>query len=123
MARQRVDEAARNEGTLESDLDKLAKGAGDIAATATTGVLGDRVKLVRVLWGEEVHQPIQFHTMRVGPFETTIEIRPGDDIPKMARAAWALLDEVAKEQFADKLDGYLSRIKETNAKTKSAGRS
>ena len=76
-----------------------------------------RFKQIVVTWGEEVLQPLQYHTMRLGPFSAVVELAPGDDPKQKAREAWVVLDGIAREEFSRKLAGYLGRIRETAAET------
>lgn len=64
-----------------------------------------------VTWGEEVYQPVQFHTFRVGPITASAKVAEGQSIAGVYRQLWAELDRLGRAQFEEKLAGALERIK------------
>lgn len=81
------------------------------AAKAPTPA-GVRVKSMRVVWGEEVHQPIQFNGFRVGAIEAEVELPPGADPAKVYDAVWNKLAELGQQQFDKKMQAWAERMEQ-----------
>ena len=75
--------------------------AGEHAFAAAAG---DEGQVVEVTWGEELFQPVQYNSFRVGPFKVATTVRRGETIGdamlrvhrQIAATATALHDEKAK---------------------------
>lgn len=68
------------------------------------------VKSIRVTWGEEVIQPVQYNGFRIGGLELQIDLLPGES-PEMAyERGWAILDRIGRKQFELKLKGFAERL-------------
>lgn len=76
------------------------------------------VKQIRVVWGEEVIQPIQYNGFRVGPIEVLVDVMPGEDAGEVYERTFAWLDQLGKDQFRRKVSGFLGRIAEASTITK-----
>ncbi len=70
------------------------------------------IRELKVVWGEETHNPIQYHTVKCGGLEATVVLGADDDVKEVARRAWQTLDEIAREQFEAKLDGFFGRARQ-----------
>ncbi len=71
---------------------------------------------LRVTWGREHFQPIQYHGMDVGPFELTVTLGDDESVLEAYRRARAQLQEIARLEHETKLAEFLGRI-ETTAQT------
>lgn len=78
----------------------------------------ENVKQIRVVWGEEVHQPIQYNGFRVGPIEVLVEVLPGESAAEVYERTYAWLDSLGKDQFRRKVSGFLGRLAEASTITK-----
>lgn len=65
---------------------------------------------VTVTWGEEIFSPQQFHTWKVGPFSSTVNIREGESLVDCARRAMRELTVFAEAEREKKKASYLTRI-------------
>jgi exopolyphosphatase/pppGpp-phosphohydrolase len=65
--------------------------------------------LLTVTWGKEVLQPLQFHSIEIGPFQITRKTTKGESVN--AAAEW--YDEMerwAEEQFQKKVAQFKKRV-------------
>lgn len=76
------------------------------------------VRSIRVTWGEEVHQPIQYNGFRVGAIEVLVDVLPAEDVREVYERTFAWLEELGRDQFRRKLDGFLTRVAEASTTTK-----
>lgn len=76
------------------------------------------IRELKVVWGEETHNPIQYHTVKVGGLEATLVLGADADVKEAAREAFKLLGEIAQEQFEAKLDGFFGRAKQAAQRAK-----
>lgn len=79
---------------------------------------GAGIQALTVTWGEETHNPIQYHTVKVGGLTATVVPAAGESVQQAARRAWEVLDEIAREQFNEKLDGFFGRAREAAQRAK-----
>lgn len=79
---------------------------------------GSGIQALTVTWGEETHNPIQYHTVKVGGLTATVVPAQGESVQEAARRAWKVLDEIAREQFNEKLDGFFGRAREAAQRAK-----
>lgn len=88
-------EAMAEEGSMR----KRSEAAGVVPPVGTR-VPGDQVgQMVRVTIGEKMYQPIKFHGFRIGPFEATDVVRPGETIATATLRLHAELSAAAREAF------------------------
>lgn len=76
------------------------------------------IRELTVTWGEETHNPIQFHTVKVGGLTATVVLGADADVKEAARQAYELLGEIAAEQFEQKLTGFFGRAKQAAQRAK-----
>jgi hypothetical protein len=67
---------------------------------------------VRVVWGNELFSPKQFHTFTVGPFELTTKVRRGETPAQAMARATAQLAEFAQAEHERKRTIYLRNVAE-----------
>lgn len=92
---------------------RVGENAGAAQAAAPQGV-----KTIRVCWGEEVLQPVQYNGVRVGPLEVLVEVQPGEDPSEVYERTWAWLDALGREQYERKMTGFLGRLKDASQKAR-----
>lgn len=83
--------------------------AGERAFAAAAGA--EVGQPVEVTWGEELFQPVQFNTFRVGPFKATTVVRPGETVAAALARLHAEIDEAAKKIRAQKVADYLAALR------------
>jgi hypothetical protein len=66
---------------------------------------------VEVSWGEELFQPLQFNTFRVGPFKAHTVVRKGESVAQAMLRLHAEMDRVAREIRDKKTDEYIAALK------------
>lgn len=79
--------------------------AGEHAFAAAAG---DEV--VEVTWGEELFQPVQFNSFRVGPFKVTTRVRKGETIPGAIERVHREITAAAAKVHAEKAEAYLKSL-------------
>jgi hypothetical protein len=66
---------------------------------------------VEVTWGEELFQPLQFNTFRVGPFRATTVVRKGESVAQAMLRMHVEMDRVAREIRDKKTEEYVAALK------------
>lgn len=67
---------------------------------------------LRLSWGREHLQPIEFHGLDIGPFEMTLTVRDGESISDVYEKGMNVLDQIAERAYIRKRKRYIERIKE-----------
>lgn len=83
---------------------EAATGKPPIDASAPPG------SIITVIWGEETFSPVQYNSFRIGGHSVTVVVQDGETALDAWKRGWALLEEAAEIQFADKLKGFKERI-------------
>jgi hypothetical protein len=65
---------------------------------------------ITVVWGEETFSPVQYNSFRIGGHSVTVVVQDGESALDAWKRGWALLEQAAEIQFADKLNGFKERI-------------
>lgn len=92
----------------------MAKGFGlgdsDSAAAKvdTTDYTGTQLT---VHWGREHIQPLRFQGMDIGPYSMEIVVHNGETPVQACRRAMLHMNEMAEEEFAEKLPRFIQRCK------------
>lgn len=68
---------------------------------------------MRVTWGDETIQPVQYNVFHTGSIEMEVELQPGDDPAEVYRDVWAQLERLGQQQYAAKRDGFMNRLTDT----------
>lgn len=68
---------------------------------------------ITIIWGEETFSPVQYNSFRIGGHSVTVVVQEGETALDAWKRGWALLEEAAEIQFADKLRGFRERIDRT----------
>jgi hypothetical protein len=68
---------------------------------------------VSVTWGEEVYCPQAYQSMRLGPFAMTTKTKEGETPAEAAERALRHLDQIARNHFAGKRNGFRDRLQES----------
>jgi hypothetical protein len=69
--------------------------------------------IILVVWGEETFSPVQYNSFRIGGHSVTVVVQEGESALDAWKRGWALLEQAAEIQFADKLSGFKARIDRT----------
>jgi hypothetical protein len=69
--------------------------------------------VILVVWGEETFSPVQYNSFRIGGNSVTVIVQEGESALDAWKRGWALLEQAAEIQFADKLRGFKGRIDRT----------
>jgi len=72
--------------------------------------------IILVVWGEEVFSPVQYNSFRIGGHSITIVVQQGESALDAWKRGWAILEQAAEIQFADKLAGFKERIDRSKQK-------
>ncbi len=72
-----------------------------------------RVRSIRVMWGDETIQPVQYNVFHVGSIEMEVTVNPGEDPAAVHASAYAALEQMGAEQYRLKRDAFLSRLADT----------
>lgn len=100
---------------------------GDIATREgyrqpTAAEIGRRT--IKVTWGEENYHPVAYNGFKVGGIELVIDVPPNQTIEEAYEQAWERLEAiVTKQQFPQKLDGFIKRLREAGQAVKVAAAS
>jgi hypothetical protein len=62
-------------------------------------------------WGEETFSPVQYNTVRVGPFTMKTYVRLGETIAQAFARANAELAQVAAQTKLEKVQGFLRDLR------------
>ena len=101
-----------NEDQLEDPLGEAMQQVAADARAATSQALPP-IRKLRVTWGEETVKPADFSSMRYGGLEVEVDVPPGADPRAIYEQTYALLDELAEQQFQRKLTSFYKRIRAT----------
>lgn len=74
--------------------------------------------LLTVTWGKEVLQPLQYHSIEIGPFQITRKTTKGE-AAKAAADWYEEMDEMAEDHFKRKIARFKDRVKRLNGMMKS----
>lgn len=66
-----------------------------------------------IAYGREHFQPTKYQGMDIGPFEMTTTIREGESPIEAKRRLTAVMNQMAEEEFAEKLPRFLVRVRST----------
>jgi hypothetical protein len=72
-------------------------------------------ELLSVAHGKEHFQPLRFQGFDIGPFELQTRIRRGESVMEAKRRAMRLLEQMAQEEFEEKLERFLARVKKSDS--------
>lgn len=67
--------------------------------------------LLTVSYGKEHFQPARFQGLDIGPFEIAVRIRKGETPMAAKHRASALLNEMAEQEFKERLPRFLARVR------------
>lgn len=70
------------------------------------------VRQITVVWGEEHHQPVQYNGFRIGGLHLVADVRPTETVEEAHDRLFAMLDELGRKQFEQKLAGFLDRARQ-----------
>lgn len=85
------------------------------AATATAMDDDCVGSTITVTWGKEHVQPCRFQGMDIGPFAMTTVVQDGETPLDAKRRAMRHLNEMAKDEFEQKLPAFLERVRKAEA--------
>lgn len=71
------------------------------------------IRKLRVKWGSEHIQPIQYNGFHIGDLEIEIEVSPNETPEECYDRAWSWLERMVAKQYEAKLQGFIGRV--TNA--------
>lgn len=74
-----------------------------------------RAVRMKVSWGDETIQPVQYNVFHTGSIELEVEVSPDEDVAVIYRQVWAELEKLGAEQYRAKRDGFLDRLTDTAA--------
>ena len=72
-----------------------------------------RVRSMRVMWGDETIQPVQYNVFHTGTVEMEVMLRPGDDPAQVHAMVYEELERLGAEQYRLKRDAFLARLADT----------
>jgi hypothetical protein len=78
------------------------------------GATGDEsgVTSITVTWGGEKFSPIQYHTVDIGPFSITLEVKPDELVNQVYHRGYDMLDRYARQTWERKLRDHIERVKQ-----------
>jgi hypothetical protein len=92
-------------------MQEMEAASNAIFAEARSAMNEDAVgSIVEATWGEELFQPLQFNTFRVGPFKASTVVRDGETIANAMIRLHRELDSAAAQIRTHKIDGYLRAL-------------
>ena len=94
----------------KEEVESMRRSQGATSPYPVVELVG-QIKLT-VVWAEENFQPVQYNGFRVGPLSLEIHVQAGESIEAAYQVAWAMLDQLARKQFSEKLDAYLDRLQQ-----------
>lgn len=68
------------------------------------------IKSIRVKWGDETIQPVQFNGLHVGEIEVESSILPGETLEEAHARIFEVLERIGQKQFETKLKGFVTRM-------------
>lgn len=74
--------------------------------------------LLTVTWGKEVLQPLQYHSIEIGPFQITRKIRK-EDASKAVLDWYDEMEKWAEDVFQKKVERFKNHVKRLNGMMKS----
>lgn len=78
--------------------------AGEVAFAAAAG------ERVEVTWGEELFQPVQYNSFRVGPIKATTVVGPGETVGEAVVRLHREIAKAARVVAAEKTTEYLRSL-------------
>lgn len=76
---------------------------------------GDGGMAITVTYPKETYFPIKFNGFDVGGLALTARVEPGETVAEVHSRLWAELKALVDEEFEDKLDAYVRRIRQADA--------
>lgn len=102
-----------------ADLDQAAFAASEklpIHVAPRSTEPGAPLESVTVAWGEELLSPVQYNTLKVGPFSATVQVMAGETREQALVRAYASLQAFAEKERERKIASYLAALKATRAR-------
>lgn len=65
---------------------------------------------MRIKWGSEHIQPIQYNGFHIGDLEIEIDVAPNETPEECYARGWAWLERMVAKQYDLKLQGFLGRV-------------
>lgn len=100
---------------MRKAIDQQAAAAAEQAAPAPGGY---KIRRLTLSVGEQIVQPAQFHTMKIGGLVAEVELDDDVNVRKVSTEVTRLLEELVDDQFEERLQNYIGRIKRTAAASK-----
>lgn len=114
--------AATRERRAAEDLDDQAKQAVERDDARDDRTMLDVGTMIRVVFGVEKFSPVQFHTLDIGGTFVDVKVRPGESVSDAWKRGFAILRQLAADEFDARLPEYLERVKAADRAARSHGR-
>ncbi len=98
--------AAGNERALDTLI-------GEAGQPPPAGHQHTRIRRMRVTWGDETIQPVQYNVFHTGAIEVEVELMPGEDPTLVHAQTYELLERLGTMQYRLKRDAFLARLADT----------
>ncbi len=72
-----------------------------------------RIRRMRVTWGDETIQPVQYNVFHTGAIEVEVDLLPGEDPAVVHAQTYHLLEQLGTRQYHLKRDAFLARMLDT----------
>lgn len=106
--RERLNPPAGNQHALETLVGKL-----EADQPPPAGHPHARIRRMRVTWGDETIQPVQYNVFHTGAIEVEVDLLPGEDPALVHAQTYELLERLGTMQYRLKRDAFLARLHDT----------